>query len=454
MVTKIITGSNADFNDPANWKPYGVPQSGDTAALLMATVVGTGLLPSGIKIELGELYNHGRSSMLTLRDVTIPTSTRIDEATSSGFYTLAFPSALSFAGTIINNGTIDFSGETQTVTLPAGTSLTNNGTIDVEGSSPQFIAGGAGVSFVNNGLIRIVHTDTFHTQVAVLGTAIDGSGTITVSANAGVEFGGAVASGQRLQFTGGLNAATSVRIDQASVFAGTIGGFVAGDTLTLANVTATSSGYVPTAAGSGTLQLYDGGSTPVASLQLSGTYAAGDFTLSQSGSTLSITTAVTDPATGGTASLDSGGVFRFFNTADGTHFYTAGLNERDNVLVNRPDLVEETNGFGAVTTASNATVPVYRFFDTVHGTHIFTASDAERIQVVATRSDLTYEPSAGFLEHATPQSGDVAVYRLFSTTDGTHLYTGSPAELSGLTAPGSSYRAEGISFYAPAGSYL
>lgn len=454
MVQKIITGFDADFNDPANWNPYGVPQSGDTASLLMSTVVATSLLPSGIKIELGQLYNYGRSSMLTLRDATIPTSTRVDETTLSGFYTLAFASALNFAGTVVNNGTIDFSGETQTVSLPAGTSLTNNGTIDVDGSSPQFMAGGAGVSFVNNGLIRIVHTDTFHTQVAVLGTTVGGSGTITVSANAGVEFGGAVASGQRLQFTGGPNAGTSVRIDQASVFAATIGGLVAGDTLTLANVTATSSGYVPATAGSGTLQLFNGGSTPVASLQLSGTYAAGDFTLSQSGSTLSITTAVTDPATGSTASPNSGGVFRFFNTADGTHFYTAGLNERDTVLVNRPDLVEETNGFGAVTTASNATVSVYRFFDTVHGTHFFTASDAERNQVIATRSDLTYEPSASFLEHATPQSGDVAVYRLFSTTDGTHLYTGSPAELSGLTTPGSSYRAEGISFYAPAGSYL
>ncbi|MGI4796314.1 MAG: hypothetical protein ACRYF2_00040 [Janthinobacterium lividum] len=454
MVTKIITGSNADFNDPANWRPYGVPQSGDTAALLMATVVATGLLPSGIKIEFGQLYNYGRSSMLTLRDATIPTSTRVDETTLSGFYTLADASALSFAGTVVNNGTIDFSGETQTVSLPAGTSLTNNGTIDVDGSSPQFSAGGAGVSFVNNGLIRIVNTNTLNTQVVVLGTTVDGSGTITVSANAGVEFGGAVASGQRLQFTGGTNAGTSVRIDQASVFAGTISGFVAGDTLTLANVTATSSSYVSATAGSGTLQLFNGGSTPVTSLQLSGTYAASDFTLSQSGSTLSITTAVTDPATGSTASPTSTGVFRFFNTADGTHFYTAGLSERDNVLLNRTDLVQEINGFGAVTTASNATVSVYRFFDTVHGTHFFTASDSERDQVVATRSDLTYEPSASFLEHAAPQAGDVAVYRLFSTTDGTHLYTGSPAELSGLTAAGSAYRAEGISFYAPAGSYL
>ncbi|RYY12662.1 MAG: hypothetical protein EON55_11820, partial [Alphaproteobacteria bacterium] len=170
MARKIITGSNADFNDPANWNPYGVPQSGDTAALLMSTVVATGLLPSGITIGFSIFYNNGRFSMLTLRDVTIPTSTRINELTNSGFYNLASASALSFTGTVVNNGTIDFSGETQTVSLPAGTSLTNNGTIDVEGSSPQFSAGGAGVSFVNNGLIRIVNTNTFNTQVVVLGT--------------------------------------------------------------------------------------------------------------------------------------------------------------------------------------------------------------------------------------------------------------------------------------------
>ena len=387
MVAKLITGFDADFNDPANWHPYGVPRPGDTGGIIMASVVATGLLPSGITIGLAYFYNNGRYSVLTLRDVTIPTSTRINETTDGGFYNLAYLSGLNFTGTIVNNGTIDFSGGTQTVTLPAGTNLTNNGTIDVDGSSPQFSAGGAGVSFVNNGLIRIVNTDTRNTQVAVLGTAVDGSGTITVSANAGVEFGGAVASGQRVQLVGGAIASTSVRIDQASVFAGTISAFVAGDTLTLANVTATSSSYVPATAGSGTLQLYNGGSTPVASLQLSGTYAAGSFSLSQSGSSLAITTTVTDTTTGSTAAPNSAGVFRFFNTADGTHFYTAGLSERDNVLVNRPDLVEENNGFGAVTTASNATVSVYRFFDTVHGTHFFTASDAERNQVVATRSD-------------------------------------------------------------------
>jgi len=414
-----------------------------------------GILPSGVLIGYGSVPYHGRLSGLTLQDATVPAGTTIDAGVVLGNGP-QLPASLQFAGAVVNDGTFIIGGGVQS-TLPSGTTLTNNGTIDVY-KSAQLNVGAAGITVTNDGLIRVLSPGGHLLYPVVLMPAIGGTGTISVSVNTGLELGNAVGRGQTLQFVGGGNANASVQIDQPSLSAARIGGFVPGDTLTLANTASTSVGYVATGAGSGTLQIYDGGSAPVAALQFSGVYAASNFSLSESGSSLVITTNVTNASTGSTAALTSSGIYRFFDTSDGTHFYAASVTERDSVLVDRPDLVEESNGFGAETVASGATESVYRFFDTVHGTHFYTASAAERDQVIATRSDLTYEPFVTFLEHATPQAGDVAVYRMFSTADGTHFYTGSGAELSALTTPGGTgYRVdlvlEGVSFYAPAGNY-
>ena len=74
------------------------------------------------------------------------------------------------------------------------------------------------------------------------------------------------------------------------------------------------------------------------------------------------------------------------------------------------------------------------------------------------KPDLVFEASSSFLEHSTQQVGDVAVYRFFDQTYGTHFYTGSQSEFAAITTKGTpSYRAdlvsEGVGFYAPAGTY-
>ena len=456
MAQKSFYGNGPDhlFSNPSNWTPNGVPQSGDVAFISMATVLATGPLPFGISIDVSTRAGMARYGHLTLQDATVPTGTTVSAFTIFDTYDGLLPSSLEFAGTVVNAGTMILSGGTQTVQLPTGATLTNTGTIDVNGAAPQFSAVDANLSIVNDGLIRIVNASAQTGQLAVFGPAITGTGTISVSLHAALEFGGAVGA-QTLQFAGGVNAGSAVQIDQPSAFAATIGGFVLGDTLALANTAMTSLAYTPTGTGSGTLQLFAAAAAPVASLSFAGTYTTASFGLSQSGSSLLITTSVTDPATGSTTAPVSTGIYRFFDTRDGTHFYTASVAERDTVLVSRPDLVQETSGFGALLQASATTKPVYRFFDATHGTHFFTASVTERDTVAATRSDLTFEPSATFLEHTTAQPGDVPVYRFFSTTDGTHLYTGSDTERTGLTTAGSpTYRpdlvSEGIGFYAPA----
>ncbi len=458
MARDVFQGNvDKNFANGANWYPAGPPQAGDIASISMASAIVTGSLPNNLTLDVTTRVFAGRYGNLLLQDATVPAGTRIDSYTFFDTYVGSFPASLSFAGSIDNKGTLIFGGGTQTVTLPSGTALLNEGIVDVDGAAPLFSAGGTATSFTNNGLIRVVNPDNQAGQLAQFRLAIGGTGTINVSVNASLELGTSVGSGQSLAFIGGVGAGTTVRIDMPSLFAGTISGFVTGDTVLLSNTTGTSAIYVPNGTASGTLQISNAGAL-VASLALSGQYTTGEFTLTQSGSSLAITTLVTDSATGSASAPTATGLFRFFDKVDGSHFFTASTAERDAVAVRRPDLVEETNGFGAATSASGGTESVYRFFDTVHGTHFFTASATERDQVIATRSDLTFEPSATFLEHMTAQSGDVAVYRLFSTADGTHLYTASTAELSGLTmSGGATYRAdlvsEGVSFYAPAGNY-
>ena len=144
------------------------------------------------------------------------------------------------------------------------------------------------------------------------------------------------------------------------------------------------------------------------------------------------------------------GVYRFFDTKYGTHFFTASTGERDDILKTRPDLVNEGVGLTAIDPASkdpNA-APVFRFFDTKYGTHFFTASASERDQVMANRSDLTFE-GAGFYEHTTQQAGDTPVYRFFDKNFGTHFYTGDGGERATILSTRPDLVDEGIGFYAP-----
>ena len=143
------------------------------------------------------------------------------------------------------------------------------------------------------------------------------------------------------------------------------------------------------------------------------------------------------------------GVARFFDTRNGTHFFTADPNEVQQVLRTRPDLAQEQSALTAIdpTTAANA-APVFRFFDSVYGTHFFTSSTTERDAVIAGRPDLINE-GIGFYENTSAQAGGVPVYRYFDTKFGTHFYTGDQAENNTILATRPDLKPEGIAFYAP-----
>jgi hypothetical protein len=449
MTSKLFIGIGS-FSDPSHWSPQGVPVSGDSASLTLGSATASGVTLDDLTIGVTLYQGHGSFGMLSLQDVTLGTRTLLSVFTEADTQDFAIGSSLQVRGAIVNQGAITFAGGTQVLTLPASTTLTNSGVINFAGYATQAVATDATSGIVNNGLIRVTAAPSGDTQINKLGLPVTGTGSISVSLNDHLAFGSVVSGGQTVLFTGGANAGTTVEIDQLKLFAGSISGFVAGDTLALAGLNADSTSYQPSGTG-GRLTLYSGG-TAVGSLQFQGSYSQSSFQIQQSGSTVDVTTTVTNAATGSTSPPTAGGVFRFFDLANGTHFYTASVAERDNVLTRRPDLVQEFNGFGTELAQSSATTAVYRFFDTTHGTHFFTASAGERDQIVATRPDLIFESSSTFLEDTVQSAGDVPVYRFFSAADGTHFYTASATEAAGLNP--SSFIAEGISFYAPTGNFI
>ena len=139
-------------------------------------------------------------------------------------------------------------------------------------------------------------------------------------------------------------------------------------------------------------------------------------------------------------------VFRFFDTSDGSHFYTTSASERDATISSRSDLTFEGVGLNAVDPANDATAaPVFRFFDTTSGSHFYTASADEQSGLQGNAA-FAYEGIA-FYEDTAKQSDNTAVYRFFDTQDGSHFFTASGNERAGVLATRPDLVNEGVAFY-------
>lgn len=163
--------------------------------------------------------------------------------------------------------------------------------------------------------------------------------------------------------------------------------------------------------------------------------------------------ALSDDGAGGTfiaLTANTVGVYRFFDSNYGTHFFSASGAEKNTIQSTRPDLIYEGVGLQSIDPASPdpKAAAVYRFFDTTYGTHFFTASASERDIVINSRPDLLYE-GTGFIEHTAQQAGDTAVYRFFDTKYGTHFYTADASERAAIVATRPDLVDEGTGFYAP-----
>ena len=143
-------------------------------------------------------------------------------------------------------------------------------------------------------------------------------------------------------------------------------------------------------------------------------------------------------------------VYRFFDSTSGTQFLTGSMSEASTLITTRQDLHFEGLGMGGIASGSSDpnAVSVFRFFDTTNGTHFFTTDANEANTIGKTRADLVAE-GASFMEHQTAESGDTAVYRFFNANNGTHFFTNSATEQATIMSTRPDMHSEGIAFYAP-----
>ncbi|CAG0989229.1 Chitodextrinase [Burkholderiales bacterium] len=120
-------------------------------------------------------------------------------------------------------------------------------------------------------------------------------------------------------------------------------------------------------------------------------------------------------------------VFRFYNTATGTHFYTISTPERDLVLSRYPHFAYEGPAYYAHPAPTAGNLPVYRFYNTRTGTHFYTQSEEEKNFVLATWPVFAFEGPA-YYAPAAAGAGRVPLYRFYNTNTGAHFFTTNAAE--------------------------
>jgi hypothetical protein len=151
-------------------------------------------------------------------------------------------------------------------------------------------------------------------------------------------------------------------------------------------------------------------------------------------------------------------LYRFYNKANGSHFYTVSQAERDDVIsYHAATYTYEGPAYNVSATPS--TVSVHRFYNRLNGSHFYTASTAEYEHVLARYSaTYTYEGVVFWVDElggtddltpvpVDPPDGMTAVYRFCNTKKGSHFYTGSPAERDYVMAHWSAtYAYEGVAY--------
>ncbi|MGV8084347.1 MAG: family 16 glycosylhydrolase [Coriobacteriia bacterium] len=89
------------------------------------------------------------------------------------------------------------------------------------------------------------------------------------------------------------------------------------------------------------------------------------------------------------SSANKSPLYRFYNNRTGSHFYTASVAERDKVISAYPGIFTYEGVAYNVSAANVAgSTPIYRFYNVVNGTHFYTASIDEVNRVIANYSNV------------------------------------------------------------------
>ena len=145
--------------------------------------------------------------------------------------------------------------------------------------------------------------------------------------------------------------------------------------------------------------------------------------------------------------LNEAGIYRFFNSSTGSHFYSGTKSEIDNILTNLPQFRFEGVSFDKNLSQDENSLEIYRFFNTATGTHFYTGSVEERDNVLANLDSFNYEATA-YHAYSTKVEGTTELYRFYNTQTGTHFYTANVAEMQNVNATLSGvYNYEGVAYY-------
>lgn len=152
------------------------------------------------------------------------------------------------------------------------------------------------------------------------------------------------------------------------------------------------------------------------------------------------------PASRPAATADAQDIFRFYDNATGTHFYTASAAERDLIVSTSTRHRFEGNTFDAVE-GPMADLEVFRFYNNSTGTHFYTASASERDLVRAEASQYVFEGSA-YRASSDSEGGRLdALHRFYDTRSGAHFYSSDEGEVAAILGGMPAYKYEGIAYY-------
>ncbi|KAA2211401.1 hypothetical protein [Teichococcus oryzae] len=141
-------------------------------------------------------------------------------------------------------------------------------------------------------------------------------------------------------------------------------------------------------------------------------------------------------------------VYRFLNTENGQHFFTASQAEKDQVLASLPSFMLEGVGFQALVNVTAEQPMVYRLLNQNTGVHLYTTSQEELAQIQKTLGHWSLEGGA-FKAAGQAEDGLQAVHRFYHTGLDTHFFTTDEQEVASIQADLPHYNYEGIAFYVP-----
>ncbi len=141
-------------------------------------------------------------------------------------------------------------------------------------------------------------------------------------------------------------------------------------------------------------------------------------------------------------------VYRFYNKVNGSHFYTASEAERLTVIRQWSATYTFEGAAYSIDTSNTAnSIPLHRFYNTRNGSHFYTASLEEADSVIANLSS-TYRYEGPVYNVSMTAEGGLPMHRFFNKRNGSHFYTISLDEANAtILNYSATYNYEGVAYY-------